>query len=236
MSAPIRPRQLPLLALAAGAALAMTGCVILPPAMPTIPPPALPTETAAEPIEPEPTDPAPTESEPTDPGASAGELPEILDFNTPLEPGTLAGWETSIITDPAFTVQPDSDFPQGPVISVVETETGCTFWAYQGLPDGDDTDEEASSEATLTTLVGEVPEEMDLFDIGPSASQGVTVVFLSTVLEDTTTGEVQAFFVRNFQSSGSTSSIIATCSAEAGGLEHIDEVVGEQFQVNFLQP
>lgn len=235
MSAPIRPRHLPLLALAAGAALAMTGCVILPPAMPTAAP-ALPAETASEPIESEPSGSEPTESEPTDPGAGAGELPETLDFNVALEPGTLAGWETSIITDPAFEVQPDSDFPAGPVISVVETETGCAFWAYQGLPDGDDTDERASSEATLTTLVGETPEEMDLFDIGPSASQGVTVVFLSTVLEDTTTGEVQAFFARNFQSSGSTSSIIATCSAEAGGLEHIDEVVGEQFQVNFLTP
>lgn len=234
MTAPLRPRRLPLLALAAGAALAMTGCVILPPTLPT----AAPAQPTVEPLPTEGLEPT-EELEPTEgaePSPDAGELPGYLEFNTPLEPGTLAGWETAITTDPRFTVQPDSDFPAGPTISVIEDETGCTFWAYQGLPDGDAFDEEASSRATLTTLVGAEPEEVDLFDIGPSASQGVTVVFLSTVVEDAPTGEVQAFFARNFQSSGSTSSIVATCSAEAGGLDHIDEVVGEHFQINFLAP
>lgn len=219
--------RLPLLVVASGAVLALAGCIPLPPS-PTIPPPALPTEAAPEPAQTDVAEPSPS--------ADAGELPEYVDFNTPLEPGTLAGWETSITTDAAFEVQPDSDFPAGPVISVVETATGCTFWAYQGLPDGDSTDEEASSEATLAALVGAQPEELDIFELGPSASQGVVVAFLSAVMVDESTGDTAAFYARNFQSSQSTSSIIAECSAAAGGLDHIDQVVGEQLQLNFLLP
>lgn len=230
MSAPIRPRHLPLLALAAGAALAMTGCIVMPPPLPSAAP-AQPT------VEPQPTGGAEsTEAPEPSPSAGGGDLPDHVDFGTALEPGTLAGWETSIISDAAFEVQPDSDFPTGPIISVVETETGCSFWAYQGVPDSDATDEEESSEATLSALVGGTPEDIDLFEIGPSASQGVTVSFLSTVVEDDATGETKAYFARNFQSSQSTSSIIATCGADAGGLDHIDEVVGEHFQINFLIP
>lgn len=232
MPAPLRPCHLPMLVLAAGAALVMTGCVIMPPPLPT----AGPAQPTTEPTTaPQPTDDTdPTES--ADPPPSAGgDLPDYVDFGTALEPGTLAGWETSILSDAAFEVQPDSDFPAGPTISVVETATGCSFWAYQGAPDGDSTDEEESSAATLAAILGSVPEELDTFDIGPS-SQGVMVAFLSAVVEDEATGETSAYFSRNFQSSESTSSIVATCSADAGGLEHIDEVVGEHFQVNFLVP
>lgn len=231
---PARTRHLPMLALAAGAALTMTGCIIMPPALPT----AAPAQPSAPPsAEPTPTDGAePTESTAPSPSADSGDLPEYVDFGTALEPGTLAGWETSILTDSAFTVQPDSDFPIGPTISVVETATGCSFWAYQGMPDSDSTDEEESSLATLTAFLGgSAPESTDLVDLGPSSSQGTTVVFLSTVREGDA-GATEVYYARNFQSSQSTSAIRGTCPAGAGDLESIDEVVFEHFQINFLAP
>lgn len=238
MPAPVRTRRLPMLALAAGAALALSGCIIMPPPTST----AVPTQPTVEPqpsggVEPtEETSPSPS-SDPS-PSADAGDLPEYVDFGTALEPRTLAGWETSILSDASFEVQPDSDFPAGPTISVVETATGCTFWAYQGAADSDSTDETASTEATLEALTGVSSDEWeaDVVDLGPSASQGVTVAFLSLYSEDDATGDVEALYARNFQSSGTTSAIRANCGADAGGIDHIDEVVFEQFQINFLAP
>ncbi|MGM1029959.1 MAG: hypothetical protein ACQEWM_08825 [Actinomycetota bacterium] len=231
MPAPIRPRHLPMLALAAGAALAMSGCLVMPPALPT----AAPAQPTVQP-QPEPTEQIES-TEPSEPSPSAdgGDLPDYVDFGTALEPGTLAGWETSILTDADFTVQPESDFPVGPTISVVQSATGCSFWAYQGAPDSASSDEEESSLATLTAFLGGEPESTDLVDLGPSASQGTTVVFLSTVREDDA-GATEVLYARNFQSSQSTSAIRATCPAGAGDLESIDEVVFEHFQVNFLAP
>jgi hypothetical protein len=218
-----------MLALAAGLALTMSGCVVMAPPPPTAAP-AQPT------VQPEPSDdPGATESAAPSPSAGSGEVPEYVDFGTALEPGTLAGWETSILTDAAFTVQPDSDFPAGPTISVVETATGCSFWAYQGAPDSASTDEEESSLATISAFLGGAPESTDLVDLGPSASQGATVVFLSTIRESDA-GDVEVLYARNFQSSQSTSAIRATCPAGAGDLESIDDVVFEHFQINFLTP
>jgi len=232
MPAPIRTRHLPLLALAAGAALTMSGCIIMPPPLTT----AAPAPTTAPSVAPQPSEsPEPTEGGEPSPSAGSGEVPEYVDFGTALEPGTLAGWETSILSDADFTVQPDSDFPVGPTISVVETATGCSFWAYQGAPDSASTDEEESSLATISAFLGGAPESTDLVDLGPSASQGATVVFLSTIRESDA-GDIEVLYARNFQSSQSTSAIRATCPAGAGDLDSIDEVVFEHFQINFLTP
>jgi|GEM_PF-4780785 len=223
--------RLPLLAVAAGAALTLSGCIVLPPAVPTLAPPPAPTETRAAP------EPVETEDVEPTPDADSGDLPEYVDFGTELEPGTLAGWETSIIADDAFAVQDDSDFPVGPTIHVVETATGCTIWAYQGAQDSADTDEYASSEATLAALSGTTTDDWDpdTLDLSPS-TQGVTVAFLSIYTEDEATGDVEAYFARNFQSSQSTSSIRATCGGTAGGIDHIDDLIAEHFQINFLVP
>jgi hypothetical protein len=207
-----------------------TGCILMPPPLPSAQP--LPLPTAAEPA-PSAADPAPS------PAVSAsGELPELLELNTPLEPGTLPGWETSILTDSAFTVEADNDFPIGPTISVREVATQCTFWAYQGAQDGASTDERANTELTLAGVTGTEPGEWEAAELPlePSASQGVSVVFLSIYDEDPATGDVEAWFARNFLSSETTSTIRGTCPASAGGIDHIDEVVAEHFQVNFLLP
>lgn len=223
--------RLTLLAVATGAALALSGCIVLPPAIPTTAPAPLPTETRAAP------DPVETEDAEPSPDAGSGGLPEYVDFGTELAPGTLPGWETSIIVDDAFAVQADSDFPAGPTIHVIETATGCDIWAYQGAQDSADTDEYASSEATLAVLSGTTTDDWDAdtLDLGPS-SQGTSVAFLSILSEDDATGDAEAYFARNFQSSQSTSSIRATCAGAAGGIEHIDELIAEHFQINFLVP
>lgn len=228
-----RPTVLPLV-LTTAAALSLSAC-IMPPALPSAPtsaPTSQPTA-AADPVA---SSPAPVPSpQPT----AAGELPDLLAMGDPLAPGTLAGWETSILTDAAFEVQPDSDFPAGPTISVAEPATDCTFWAYQGAQDSDVTDEAESSAVTLGILSSSSPSdwdpEADVFELAPSASQGVAVEFLS-IVEERPDGGVRAWFARNFQASGSTSSIVAACPADAGGVDHIDEVVREHFHINFLQP
>ena len=229
-----RPLAAPLVLLAAGASLSLTGC-LMPPPLPTAAPAPQPTAVAdaATPT-------TPATAAPADPGASAEDLPELLTLNTPLAPGTLPGWETSVVADgAAFAVQPDSDFPVGPTISVVEIATGCAFWAHQGEADSDSTDEVESTHATLYNVTQTTPEdwewEPDVVPVGPSASQGVTVEFLSLAF-DLDDGGVEAWFARNFQSSGTTSTIRATCPADAGGLEHIDAVVAEQFRINFQLP
>lgn len=229
MSSPRRRLAPPLVLLAAGAALCLSGC-LTPPPLPTAqaqPTPQAPSTASSA---------APTPAATSTPVAD-GDLPELVAINTPLAPGTLAGWETSILTDEAFEPQADSDFPAGPTISVVETATGCTFWAYQGTQDSESTDEAVSSAATLAIVSSSSPDdwEPDVVELEPSASQGIAVEFLSIVQEHDD-GGAEAWFARNFQSSGSTSSIVASCPAGAGGVEHIDEVVLEHFHVNFLQP
>ncbi|GEK78651.1 hypothetical protein ABA31_00020 [Agrococcus baldri] len=149
----------------------------------------------------------------------------------------LAGWETSILTDPeAFAVEPDSTFPVGPTISVTEIATDCTFWAYQGVEEHDSGDEAENSEYVLGFLSQSSTDEWepDVFELAPS-SQGVAVEMLS-ILSEGDDGSTRAWFARNFQSSGSTSSIVAACPAGAGGIDHIDEVIDEHFQINFRQP
>ncbi len=231
---PRRPRLAPLV-LTAAAALALAGCVPLPPDVP-------PVITDPSPSVPQPSEPAPAPTEPTEstePGTDpdAGALPELLEVGDVLEPGTLPGWETSITTDSAFAPQPDSDFPLGPTIHVVESATDCTFWAYQGQQDIDSTDEVESSEATLAALTDSSPDDWDAdtFQLAPSASQGVAVVLLS-LFEELEDGSTEAWFARNFQSSQTTSAIRAACGPDTGGIEHIDEVVLEHFQINFLVP
>lgn len=220
------------------AAFGLTGCIMPPSGDPGTPPPtptADPGETGTAST---PTPAATPSATPSEPSAG-GSLPELVAINTPLPEGTLAGWETSIITDSAFAVQSDSDFPVGPTISVVETATGCTFWAYQGAQDSESSDEGESSEATLSLLSSSSPADWspgaDVFELAPSASQGTAVEFLS-IVQEPESGSARAWFARNFQSSGSTSSIAAECPEGAGGIDHIDEVVLEYFQINFLQP
>lgn len=224
-----RSKAMPLAMLAAGAALTLSGC-ITPPSLPTAAPAPSPqpTTTAA---------PAQTSSASTPQPSAGGELPELVAINTPLPQGTLAGWETSILTDgDAFTVEAESTFPEGPTISVTEVATDCTFWAYQGVEEHDSGDEAENSEFVLAFLSDSSPEdwEPDVFTLAPS-SQGVSVEMLSIIREEDD-GGVKAWFARNFQSSGSTSSIAASCPTGAGDIEHIDEVVDEHFQINFLQP
>ncbi|QUW19090.1 hypothetical protein [Agrococcus sp. Marseille-Q4369] len=213
----------------AAALVSLTGCVI-----------------AEPPVELQPDGPAPAPAPTVDatpaPSASAddpdpGALPEVLELGMIAAEGALPGWETSIITDSDFEVQPDSDFPIGPTISVVETATGCTFWAYQGQQDSADPDEVANTQATLAAITGTAPGdwEADEFALEPSASQGVSVVLLS-IFSEADDGSVQAIYARNFQSSQTTSAIRAECGPDAGGIEHIDDVISEHFQINFLLP
>jgi hypothetical protein len=231
MSPVTRPsKALPLVVLATGIAVSLSGC-IMPPSLPTAPPQA---PTAS----PQPTaiaDPIETTTAPTPPSAD-GELPELVAIGTELPPGMVGGWETSILTDDAFTIEADSTFPEGPMISVVETATGCSFWAYQGDQDSDSTDEGESSEVTLGILSGSSPDdwEADIFTLDAS-SQGSSVEMLS-IFEEPEDGSVQAWYARNFQSGEMTSSIRAECPAGTGDLEHVDAVVGEHFQINFLVP
>lgn len=222
----------PMLLLAAGAALSLTAC-LTPPPVPTTPP-VEPINTSAPPETSDPTTPDPT-SEPT--GAPAGDIPELVAIGTALPPGTLGGWETSIIADDAFELQDDSTFPAGPTISVIETATGCSFWAYQGTQDGDSTDEAENSAVTLGILSDSTPDdwEPDVFTLDPSASQGAAVEMLS-IIQEAEDGSAEAWYARNFQSGGMTSSIMASCPAGAGGVDHIDETVLEHFQINFLVP
>lgn len=226
-----RSKALPLIVLATGIVVSLSGC-IMPPALPTAPPQvpsASPQPTAtADPVE--------TTTAPTPPPSADGALPELVAIGTELPPGTVGGWETSIITDDAFELQPETDFPIGPTISVVETATGCSVWAYQGAQDSESTDEGENSEVTLGILSDSSPDEWeaDIFTLDAS-SQGSSVEMLS-IFEEAEDGSVQAWYARNFQSGSMTSSIRAECPAGAGGLEHVDAVVGEHFQINFLVP
>ncbi|WP_347757173.1 hypothetical protein [Agrococcus sp. ProA11] len=227
-----RTSPTPLLLLAAGAALSLSACIT---------PPPLPSGAPADPSSPsvseEPVEtaaPSPT----TDPsGAPAEGIPDLVAINTELPPGTLAGWETSLLTADGFEVQPDSTFPAGPTISVVETATGCTFWAFQGRQDSDVSDEAENSAVTLGILSDSSPEEWDpdVFTLEASASQGAEVEMLS-IIQDADDGSAEAWFARNFQSGGTTSSIVAECPADAGGVDHIDDVILEHLQINFLVP
>lgn len=230
-----RTKALPLVVLATGLAFTLSGC-ITPPPVPTSPPEAPPT--SSQPTTP--TEPAQT-TEPVETSAAPqpsadGDLPELVALNTPLPAGTLGGWETSILTDDEFEPQSDSDFPVGPTISVIESATGCSFWAYQGTQDTDATDEVESSEFTLGLLSNSSPSdwEADVFTLDAS-SQGAAVEMLS-IFQEPDDGSAQAWYARNFQSGGMTSSIRAQCPADAGGIDHVDAVVGEHFQINFLAP
>lgn len=232
MSPATRPSMaLPLIVLSTGIAVSLSGC-IMPPALPTAPPQA----PSASPQPTATTDPVETTSAPTPPPSADGALPELVAIGTELPPGTVGGWETSIITNDAFELQPDSDFPVGPTISVVETATGCSFWAYQGAQDSDSTDEGENSEVTLGILSNSSPDEWeaDIFTLDAS-SQGSSVEMLS-IFDEPEDGSVQAWYARNFQSGSMTSSIRAECPAGAGDIEYVDAVVGEHFQINFLVP
>ncbi|WP_072313685.1 hypothetical protein [Agrococcus sp. Marseille-P2731] len=235
-NSPRRALGAPLLLLTACASLALTGC-ITPPAVPTSAPSGAPTSTAAPSGAPTETSAAPTPSASAAPSAAPGDIPELVAIGTELPPGTVGGWETSIITDDAFEVQPDSDFPAGPTISVVETATGCTFWAYQGAADSDSTDEAESSAATLALLSSSSPDDWDpdVFTLDRSASQGAAVEMLS-IVQEVEGDPAKAWYARNFQSGGTTSSIMAMCPAGTGGIDHIDEVIIEHLQINFLVP
>lgn len=230
-----RSKALPLAILATGAALTLSGC-IMPPPLPT----AAPTPSSQPTTPPQPTTsaaPVETPSAPTPQPSSGGELPELVAINTPLPAGTLPGWETSILTDgDTFTIEADNTFPAGPTISVTEVATGCTIWAYQGVEEHDSGDEAENSEFVLGLLSESSPDdwEPDVFTLAPS-SQGVAVEMLS-IIRDADDGGIGAWYARNFQSSGSTSSIAAVCPAGAGDIEHIDAIIGEHFQINFLQP
>lgn len=229
MSRPVRRSPtLPLAILAAGVALALSGCITPPPLPTTAPTTPAPT-TSPDPVE--------TSTAPTPQPSAEGGLPELVAIGTPLPEGTLGGWETSIITDEAFVLQDDSDFPAGPTISVVEAATDCSFWAYQGTQDGDSTDEAENSAVTLGILSDTDPGDWDAdrVTLEPSASQGVSVEMLS-IVHESEDGAAEAWFARNFQSGGMTSSIVAKCPAGAGGVDHIDEVVLEHFQISFLVP
>lgn len=218
--------------LAGGAALSLSAC-ITPPPLPT----SAPVEPSSPPVSEGPVETA--EAPPTTDPSSAptGDIPALVALGTELPQGTLAGWETSITTAEGFEVQPDSTFPAGPTISVVETETGCTFWAFQGTQDVNVTDETESSAATLGILSNSSPDdwEADVFTLEASASQGAEVEMLS-IIQDSDDGSGEAWFARNFQAGGTTSSIMAECPAGAGGVDHIDEVVLEHLQINFLVP
>lgn len=225
-----------MLLLATGAALSLTACLTPPPIPIDVPP--QPTQV----VDPGASTPAPTPDPSTEPtpdttAAPAGDIPELVAIGAELPAGALPGWETSIITADGFTTQPDSDFPLGPTISVVEDATGCTVWAYQGTQDSESPDEEESSAATLALISNSEPTdwEADIFTLDASASQGAAVEMLS-IIQEPEDGSAQAWFARNFQSSGTTSSIIAECPAGAGGIDHIDSVVGEHLQINFLLP
>ncbi|MCH1882966.1 hypothetical protein [Agrococcus sp. ARC_14] len=222
----------PLILLAAATALSLSAC-ISPPPLPSAPP--QPTATGVtDPIE---TSPAPVPTPSTEPTAGGADLPDLVAIGTELAPGTQAGWETSILSTDGFEPQADSTFPAGPTISVLETATGCTFWAYQGQQDGESTDETENSNVTLGIISESSPDdwEADVFPLEESASQGVAVEFLS-IISERDDGTAHAWYARNFQSSGTTSSIMAHCPADVGGVDHIDEVVLEHLQINFLQP
>jgi hypothetical protein len=227
-SSVVRRSPIAPLAVAVAATLALAGCVVGPPPSVALsePEPTLEPSLDASPS------PTAAADEP-DPGA----LPEVLELGMIAAEGALPGWETSIITDGDFAVQPDSDFPIGPTISVVETATGCTFWAYQGQQDGTGTDEIANTQATLAAITDTTPAdwEADEFVLEPSASQGVSVVLLS-IFSEADDGAVQAVYARNFQSSQTTSAIRAECGPDAGGIEHIDAAISEHFQISFLLP
>lgn len=233
-----RPTTAALLLLPALAALTLSGCFTPPPIPSSAPnPPATSAPTDPTPVPSSPaSSPAPTPSATAVPGAS-GDLPELVSLNAPLPDGAQAGWETGIITDSAFTARDDQTFPAGPTISVQETATGCTFWAYQGQQDHDSTDEVENSAVTLGILSDSSPDdwEPDVVETAPSPSQGSAVEFLS-IIQEHDDGTAEAWFARNFQSSRTTSSIVAQCPAGAGGIDHIDEVVYEHFMINFLLP
>lgn len=232
MSPSRRIAHAPLLLLAVGAALSLTACLTPPPL-----PSSGPVEPTSPPISEGPAETA--EAPPTSESSSAptGDLPALVEIGAELPPGALAGWETSLLTAEGFEVQPDSTFPAGPTISVIETETGCSFWAFQGEQDTDVPDEQSSSEFTLGVLSDSSPDawDADTFNLDASASQGTAVTMLS-ISQDNDDGSGQAWFARNFQSGGTTSSIIAQCPAAAGGVDHIDDVILEHLQINFLLP
>lgn len=227
----------PLLLLAAGASLALTACITPPPSTTAAATPSATSAPSTAPADPSSTPTAPGSPTPTPTATASSQIPELVALGTPLPPGTLAGWETSIITADGFEAQADSTFPIGPTINVTETATGCTFWAYQGTADSDSTDETESSIASLAALSSSSPDdwEADTFTLAPSASQGASVEMLSIIQE--VEGEpAKAWYARNFQAGGTTSSIMAQCPADAGGVEHIDEVILEHLQINFLLP
>ncbi|WP_405218412.1 hypothetical protein [Agrococcus sp. Ld7] len=232
MSPPRRTTPLPLVLLTVGAALSLSACFV---------PPPLPSSAPAEPTQP-PVSEAPAETPEAQPSsepssAPTSDLPALVEIGTELPRGTLAGWETSFLTADGFQAQPDSTFPAGPTISVIETATGCSFWAFQGEQDTDVADEEESSAFTLGVLSNSSPDDWDAddFNLAASASQGSAVEMLS-ISQENDDGSGKAWFARNFQSGGTTSSIIAECPAGAGGVDHIDEVILEHLQINFLLP
>lgn len=227
-----RSSAAPLMLLAAVAALTLTGCFAPPPLPTSAPADPTPIEDPAETSEAP--SPQPTTSAPT--AAPAGDIPELVAIGTELPPGTLGGWETSLLSTDGFEPQDDSTFPIGPTISVIETATGCSFWAYQGTQDSESTDEAENSAVSLGILSSSSPDdwEPDVFTLDPS-SQGAAVEMLS-IIQEREDGSAEAWFARNFQSGGMTSSIMAACPAGGGGVDHIDEVVREHLQINFLLP
>lgn len=232
-SASRRSSAAPFVLLVAGAALTLTGC-ITPPQLPTSAP-ADPTPSAGPAETSEAPSPQPSTAAPT--AAPAGDIPELVAIGTQLPPGTLGGWETSLLSTDGFEPQDDSTFPIGPTISVIETATGCSFWAYQGTQDSESTDEAENSAVSLGILSSSSPDdwEPDVFTLDPSASQGAAVEMLS-IIQEREDGSAEAWFARNFQSGGMTSSIMAECPAGGGGVDHIDEVVREHLQINFMLP
>ena len=223
----VSPRRAAASIILATSALAVSACVPPPPSG------------SAQPI-PTPLSPAPAPTTTPTPAGTTGaaeELPSSLPIGTTLAPGTLAGWETDLVAATGFETQSDSTFPAGPLLHVVETSTGCDIWAYQGTQDGSGTDERAQTEATLATLTGTQPGDWvaDVVTVGPSASQGVTVEFLSIVAADEG-APLDAVYARNYQSSGTTTSLRIQCPAGSGDLDHADALVEEHFSINFLKP
>lgn len=226
-------RRAAVAALIPASCVALAACIAPPPATPGTPEPApLPTsEPTTAPTS------APSPAPPTDPPSSApADLPTSLPVGEVLAEGTLPGWETSILTADGFEPQADTTFPAGPLIHVIETASACDVWAYQGQQDGTGTDEREQTEATLAAITDTTPDQWtsESYDIGPSASQGVTVEFLSIAADDEQ--GVEAIYARNFQSSRTTSTIRISCPTGVGGLDHADGIVDEHFSINFLQP
>ncbi|WAC65728.1 hypothetical protein OVA14_10380 [Agrococcus sp. SL85] len=230
--APLRAarRALPALGVAA-AALALAGCIPLPP-------PIAPEATVDPSPQPERTTAAPTPAGTASPGdtAAPGALPALLAIGDAAPEGLLAGWQSSLTTDAAFEVQPESDFPVGPTISVLETATGCTFWAYQGYAEQPTGDEQADSEAVLAALTSTSPDDWEADVVTVEAPlQGSAVEFLS-IVADLDDGGVRAVFARAYAATGTEQAIDARCPAGQGDVDHIDAVVAEHVQVSFDGP